>query len=61
MLKFSELSSQLLEKMLLSAKILWHYAKHIDVSIKTVGLKSKTSENFHPIAYLLEINELVVG
>lgn len=61
MLKFPELSSQLLEKMLLSAKILWHNAKHIDISIETVGLKPKTSENFHPIAYLLEIDELVLS
>lgn len=45
--------------MLLSAEILRHYTKYIDISIITIGLQSKATKNFHSIADFLKINDLI--
>ena len=61
MLVFAELSGQLFKKMLFSAKILWHHAKHVNISIKAVCFKPETTKDFHAVANLFEINELIFG
>ena len=61
MLIFFELVGKLLEKMLLSAKILRNNTQNIDISIITIRSESKAPEDFHAKTNFFKVNNLIHG